>query len=120
MDLVAPLSCGILVSQTEIQLESPALQGELLTTGLPGKPQIFLFGTHFTDEKLSSENTSVIQPKVEDLLLFGGGLPYLSDTASRNLRVSSFWRHQVERKDQYFNSTYKGVIFQIVVSHKLA
>ena len=57
------------------------------------------------------------QLEVEELPLLGGGLPYLADTASGNLRVSSFWRDQVERKDKCFNSTYNGVIFQFVISH---
>ena len=57
------------------------------------------------------------QLEVEELPLLGDGLPYLADTSSGNLRVSSFWRDQVERKDKCFNSTYNDVIFQIVISH---
>ena len=32
--------------------------------------------------------------------LLGGGLPYLSDKSAGNLRASSFWRNQEERKGQ--------------------
>ena len=32
------MACVILVSQPEVKPVSPALQGELLTTGPPGKP----------------------------------------------------------------------------------
>ena len=44
---VLRLSCstarGILVPQPSIELMSPALQGEFLTTGPPGKPLKFVF-----------------------------------------------------------------------------
>ena len=40
-------------------------------------------------------------PEVEELSLLGGALPYLSDTSAGNLRVSKFWRDQVERKDMF-------------------
>ena len=32
-------ACGILAPQPGIELTPPALEGEVLTTGLPGKPQ---------------------------------------------------------------------------------
>ena len=37
------------------------------------------------------------------LYLLGGGLLYLSDKAAGNLRISNFWRNQVEKKRQMFN-----------------
>ena len=47
------------------------------------------------------------------LHLSGGGLPCSPGKAAGNLRVSSFWRDQVERKDKCFSSNYKGIIYQI-------
>ena len=35
--LVAPAACGIIVPQPGIELASPALKGDFLTTGPPGK-----------------------------------------------------------------------------------
>ena len=43
-------------------------------------------------------------------------LIYSLDKATRNIKVSSLWRDQVERKDKCFNSAYKGIIYQIVMS----
>ena len=34
--------------------------------------------------------------------LVAGGLPYLSDKSAGNLRVSSFWRDQVEREKERY------------------
>ena len=38
-----PETCGILTSQPGIEPVSSVLEGEVLTTGLPGKSQLFLF-----------------------------------------------------------------------------
>ena len=38
-----PKACGILAPQPGIELTPPALEGEVLTSGLPGKSQIFPF-----------------------------------------------------------------------------
>ena len=47
--LSCPAVCGILVPQPGIKLASPALGGEVLTTGPPGKsPQTFLINTRYT------------------------------------------------------------------------
>ena len=99
-----------------METNSPALQGKFLTTGLPGKSHILLFNTHFTDEKLSSEN-------MHHLTRGGTAIPVRRwpSLFSRH----SFWEpksfqvleDQVEKKDKCFNSTYKGAVFQIVVSH---
>ena len=51
------------------------------------------------------------------LHLPGGGLSYPPDKAAGNLRVSNFWREQVERKDKCYNSTYKGIIYQIAIRY---
>ena len=51
------------------------------------------------------------------MYLLGGGLPNLSDEVAGNLRVSSLQRAQVERKEKYFNSAYKGIIYEFAVSH---
>ena len=46
--LSCPALCGILVPQPGIKLASPALRGEVLTTGSPGKsPQRFLINTRY-------------------------------------------------------------------------
>ena len=46
--LSCPAVCGILVPQPGIKLASPALGGEVLTTGPPGKsPQTFLINTRY-------------------------------------------------------------------------
>ena len=47
----------------------------------------------------------------------GSGLPYTPDKAFGNLRGPNFWRDQVDRKDACFGSTYKGILYQISVSH---
>ena len=47
----------------------------------------------------------------------GGDLPYSPDKASGNLRVSNFWRDLVERKYKCFDSAYKGIVYQVAVSH---
>ena len=39
-------SCGILAPQPEIELASLALEGEVLTAGLPGKSPNLVFSTH--------------------------------------------------------------------------
>ena len=41
----------------------------------------------------------------------------LSDEAAGNPRVSSLWREQIERKHKCLNSAYKGILYQIAVSH---
>lgn len=58
-----------------------------------------------------------LQNTLSFLYLLGGGLPYLPDKAVESLKVSNFWRNQVERKDKHFRFTSKGVIYQIAVSH---
>ena len=69
------------------------------------------------------QRACVTQLVVEELPLLGDGLPYLADTASGNLRVSSFWRDQVERKDKCFHSTSvqfsRSVVFDSFRPHKL-
>ena len=35
-------SCGTLAARTGIELTSPALEDEVLTTGLPGKSQVYI------------------------------------------------------------------------------
>ena len=42
---------------------------------------------------------------------------YLPDKVTGKLRNYSFWRDQVERTDRCFISIYKGIIYQIAVSH---
>ena len=41
-------ACGILVSQPGNEREPPALEGEVLTTGPPGKCLAMTFYSHFT------------------------------------------------------------------------
>ena len=41
--LSCPTALGILIPSPEIEPMSPALQGEFLTTGPPGKPSLGLF-----------------------------------------------------------------------------
>ena len=41
--LSCPAPCGILVPRTGMEPESPALEGRILTTGLPGKSPAWLF-----------------------------------------------------------------------------
>ena len=36
-------TCGILAPRPEIEPAPPALEGEVLTTGLPGKSQVLFF-----------------------------------------------------------------------------
>ena len=43
--------------------------------------------------------------------------PYLPDKVTGKLRNYSFWRDQVERKDKYFNSIYKSIIYQVSINH---
>ena len=62
---------------------------------------ILLFSTQFTDEKFHSENI-IINWSLEECPFLGGGLPYLSDKSAGNLRVSSFWRDQVEREKERY------------------
>ena len=42
-----PVECGVLVPQPRIELMSPALEGGFLTTGLPGKSQIYALNSNF-------------------------------------------------------------------------
>ena len=42
-----PVSCGILVPQTGIELAPPALKPRVLTTGPPGRPQFCLENEYF-------------------------------------------------------------------------
>lgn len=50
------------------------------------------------------------------LHLPGGGISYSLDKAAGDLRVSNFWKEQVERNDKCYNSTYKSIIYQIAMS----
>ena len=47
-------ACGILAPQTGIEPIPPALEGEVLTTGPPGKPLCFIFKTDFIGSTLES------------------------------------------------------------------
>ena len=60
-------------------------------------------------------------PGLQNILRFlhltGGDFPHSSDKTSGNPRVSKLWRDQIESKDKCFNSTHKGIIYQVVINH---
>ena len=65
-------ACGILASQSGIEPAPPALEGEVLTTGLPGKSLFFFLNynglTQTYKMKIAKKQTPELQDKVGILI----------------------------------------------------
>ena len=81
-------TCGILASQPGIKPAPPALEDEVLATGLAGKPQAFTLGAGMLSTLYPLLRLSALDhPRTETQLSLGP-----SDSQERNSREQSSWR----------------------------
>ena len=66
--LSCPVACGILVPRSVIEPASPALEGGFLTTGPPGKSQMYGFNGLFVNFQFcSTDQKSILLPVAHSL-----------------------------------------------------